>query len=86
MCGLDSNTCSIGHSVGHALSFAKERLKTKLHRPAGLTAANSSHFHCLDRPEAKAHMSCMEGGLGGTEVGEGEGGKGRVALLRGDLD
>lgn len=76
-CGLDHGTCAIGHSTSHSVSFAKERLKTKLHHSAGLTAANSSHFHCLDKPEATAHVSCIEWVAGKW---------GGVALLRGDLD
>lgn len=74
-------TATLAPPIGRSVSLAEERLKTKSQHPAGLTAANSSHFHCLDRPEATAHVRRMEGG--GKKKGEGGGG---VALLRGDLD
>lgn len=79
-CAPDYNTCTIGHSSGCSVSFAEEQLMTKSHHSAGLTAANSSHFHCLDKLEAMAHVSRMEGnsGTGGERRG--------VVLLRGDLD
>lgn len=82
-------TATLAPPVGRSVSLAEERLKTKLQHAAGLTAANSSHFHCLDRPEATAHVRRIEGekeeGGGGWKGGK-PGVEGGVAPLRGDLD